>query len=147
MSRVRGGEVVGPRCACGRPVLGICVGMQVLFDPGVEHGSSTEGLGVLPGVVARLEAPVVPHMGWNTVEAPAGSRCSTASSDAALLLRALLRRAADASRARRRDLGRRTAGPFVAAVERGPAVGHPVPPREVRRRRARRCSPTGCATL
>ncbi|MDT7539237.1 MAG: imidazole glycerol-phosphate synthase subunit HisH [Actinomycetota bacterium] len=49
-------------------MLGICVGMQVLFEKGVEHGEQTTGLGVLPGEVTRLEAPVVPHMGWNTVE-------------------------------------------------------------------------------
>ncbi|MDO5618722.1 imidazole glycerol phosphate synthase subunit HisH [Kocuria sp.] len=54
----------------GRPVLGICVGLQVLFEYGVEHGERTEGLGQWPGVVERLEAPVVPHMGWNTVEPP-----------------------------------------------------------------------------
>jgi len=70
---VRGGEVVGRRLAGGRPVLGICVGMQVLFETGVEHGRRSEGLGEWPGTVERLEAPVVPHMGWNTVEAAPGS--------------------------------------------------------------------------
>jgi glutamine amidotransferase len=57
-----------------RPLLGICVGMQVLFDSGVEHGLATEGLGVLPGRVERLRAPILPHMGWNTVRASAGSK-------------------------------------------------------------------------
>ena len=61
------------RLAAGAPVLGICVGMQVLFDAGVEHGVETAGLGVLPGRVEALHAPVLPHMGWNTVAAPAGS--------------------------------------------------------------------------
>ncbi len=70
---VRGPEVIGRRLAGGRPVLGICVGMQVLFERGVEHGVTTEGCGEWPGVVERLQAPVVPHMGWNTVEVPAGS--------------------------------------------------------------------------
>jgi imidazole glycerol-phosphate synthase subunit HisH len=70
---VKGHEVIGRRLAGGRPVLGICVGMQVLFAHGVEHGSDTEGLDEWPGVVERLRAPVVPHMGWNTVEAPTGS--------------------------------------------------------------------------
>jgi len=70
---VRGHEVIGRRLAGGRPVLGICVGMQVLFAHGVEHGVDTEGLDEWPGVVERLQAPVVPHMGWNTVETPAGS--------------------------------------------------------------------------
>jgi glutamine amidotransferase len=71
---VKGHEVVGRRLAGGRPVLGICVGMQVLFAHGVEHGVDTEGLDEWPGVVERLRAPVVPHMGWNTVEPPAGSQ-------------------------------------------------------------------------
>jgi glutamine amidotransferase len=54
-------------------VLGICVGMQVLFSHGVEHGVDSRGLDEWPGVVERLQAPVVPHMGWNTVESPPGS--------------------------------------------------------------------------
>ena len=70
---VKGHEVIGRRLAGGRPVLGICVGMQILFEHGVEHGVDTEGLDEWPGVVERLQAPVVPHMGWNTVEVPAGS--------------------------------------------------------------------------
>jgi len=71
---VRGHEVIGRRLAGGRPVLGICVGMQVLFAHGVEHGVDTAGLDEWPGVVERLQAPVVPHMGWNTVDVPSGSR-------------------------------------------------------------------------
>ena len=71
---VKGHEVIGRRLAGGRPVLGICVGMQVLFEHGVEHGDDAEGLGEWPGVVERLQAPVVPHMGWNTVDVASGSR-------------------------------------------------------------------------
>ena len=67
---VRGQRTIGRRLAGGRPVLGICVGMQVLFERGVEHGVETEGCDEWPGVVERLRAPVVPHMGWNTVSAP-----------------------------------------------------------------------------
>jgi imidazole glycerol-phosphate synthase subunit HisH len=67
------GPVIAERVAAGRPVLGICVGMQILFDSGVEHGVETKGLGLLPGVVTRLSAARVPHMGWNTVDIPAGS--------------------------------------------------------------------------
>jgi glutamine amidotransferase len=70
---VRGEQVIGRRLAGGRPVLGICVGMQILFEHGVEHGVTSEGCGEWPGTVERLEAPVVPHMGWNTVAAPPGS--------------------------------------------------------------------------
>ncbi len=68
-----GDEVVDRRLAGGRPVLGICVGMQILFERGVEHGVETEGLGEWPGQVDLLEADIVPHMGWNTVEAPEDS--------------------------------------------------------------------------
>ena len=67
------GPVIAARVAAGRPVLGICVGMQILFEYGDEHGVLTKGLGLLPGGVTRLDAPVVPHMGWNTVAAPPGS--------------------------------------------------------------------------
>lgn len=70
---VRGDAIVDRRLAGGRPVLGICVGMQVLFDRGVEHGIETDGLGEWPGVVEELQADVLPHMGWNTVRAPEGS--------------------------------------------------------------------------
>jgi glutamine amidotransferase len=71
---VRGPELVGRRVADGRPVLGICVGMQVLFESGDEHGVVTKGCGEWPGTVERLSAPVLPHMGWNTVTAPEGTR-------------------------------------------------------------------------
>ncbi|MCW3817326.1 imidazole glycerol phosphate synthase subunit HisH [Micromonospora sp. DR5-3] len=67
------GPVIAERVAAGRPVLGICVGMQVLFEHGDEHGVVTKGLGLLPGGVTRLPAERLPHMGWNTVHAPAGS--------------------------------------------------------------------------
>jgi glutamine amidotransferase len=70
---VRGDAIVDRRLAGSRPVLGVCVGMQVLFEHGVEHGVRTEGCGEWPGTVERIDAPIVPHMGWNTVEAPADS--------------------------------------------------------------------------
>lgn len=70
----RGGdEIIDRRLAGGRPVLGICVGMQVLFERGVEGGTVTEGLGEWPGEVTALEAPILPHIGWNTVTPDAGS--------------------------------------------------------------------------
>jgi glutamine amidotransferase len=70
---IQGDQIIGRRLAGGRPVLGICVGMQILFAKGVEHGITTEGCGEWPGTVDRLDAPILPHMGWNTVDAPAGS--------------------------------------------------------------------------
>ena len=89
---VRGDQVIDRRLAGSRPVLGICVGMQVMFDEGVEHGEHTKGCGQWPGTVERLHAPVLPHMGWNTVRrrprVPAAGRPRPRHP---LLLRALLR--------------------------------------------------------
>lgn len=73
LAAVDGPEMIDRRLAGGRPVLGICVGMQVMFDSGEEHGQRTEGLGQWPGVVDRLQAPITPHMGWNTIAAAPGS--------------------------------------------------------------------------
>jgi glutamine amidotransferase len=70
---VHGPELIGRRLAGSRPVLGICVGMQVLFELGVEHGVVTRGCGEWPGTVERLNADVLPHMGWNCVDPPQGS--------------------------------------------------------------------------
>ncbi len=69
----RGDEIIERRLAGGLPVLGICVGMQVMFEHGLERGEETEGLGEWPGAVTELDAPVLPHMGWNTVRAGEGS--------------------------------------------------------------------------
>ena len=74
LTAVRGDEIVDRRIAGGRPVLGICVGMQVLFEHGVERGSNTEGLGEWPGTVTQLPAKILPHMGWNTVTPDPDSR-------------------------------------------------------------------------
>lgn len=78
---VRGDELIDRRLAGGRPVLGICVGQQIMFESGVERGVVTAGLGQWPGAVTELTAPTVPHMGWNTVEAPSGSRLFAGISD------------------------------------------------------------------
>lgn len=73
LKAVNGPRVIGQRLAGERPVMGICVGMQVLFDAGVEHGIHSTGCGEWPGTVERLQSDVLPHMGWNTVEMPDGS--------------------------------------------------------------------------
>jgi imidazole glycerol-phosphate synthase subunit HisH len=70
---IGGDAIVAERQRRHRPSLAVCVGMQVVFDDGNEHGHHTLGLGVLPGRVERLDAPVLPHMGWNTVTAPSTS--------------------------------------------------------------------------
>jgi glutamine amidotransferase len=115
---VGGADVVRARVAAGRPVLGICVGMQVLFESGDEHGVHTEGLGVLPGRVERLHADVLPHMGWNTVDAPAESVLFAGLSGASFYFvhsYAVLRTDGIVSTAEHGDR-------FVAAVERGPVT-------------------------
>ncbi|MEU5775712.1 MULTISPECIES: imidazole glycerol phosphate synthase subunit HisH [Streptomyces] len=73
LKEARGDWIVGRRLSGGRPVMGICVGMQILFARGIEHGVETEGLDEWPGTVEPLKAEIVPHMGWNTVQASAGS--------------------------------------------------------------------------
>lgn len=70
---VSGERILEQRLAGGRPVLGICVGMQVLFERGVEFGEEAAGAGQWPGTVEKLQAEVLPHMGWNTVRAPEAS--------------------------------------------------------------------------
>lgn len=70
---VKGDRIIGQRLAGGRPVLGICVGMQIMFERGVEFGVEAAGCGEWPGTVERLQADVLPHMGWNTVRSPQDS--------------------------------------------------------------------------
>jgi len=122
--RIGGEKVIAARVDAGRPVLGICVGMQVLFAAGVEHGERTEGCGVFPGAVERLDAPILPHMGWNTVAPPAGSVLFAAIPDGtrfyfvhSYALR--LRDAAPLLEARAKVTVTEHGEPFAAAVERG----------------------------
>jgi imidazole glycerol-phosphate synthase subunit HisH len=117
------GPMIAERVADGRPVLGVCVGMQIFFDSGVEHGVETKGLGLLPGVVSKLSARRIPHMGWNTVDIPdkselfrgldAGSRFYFVHSYAASDLDVLRKAGAEVTTARHDE-------PFAAAVELGP---------------------------
>ncbi len=67
-------SVIDQRLAAGRGVLGICVGMQVMFERGLEHGQDTAGLGQWPGTVEKLDAPTLPNIGWSKVEASADSK-------------------------------------------------------------------------
>ena len=124
---VGGDQVVDRRLAGGRPVLGICVGMQVMFAEGDEHGVLTEGLGEWPGRVDRLEAEVVPHMGWATVDAPPGTRLFAGLQDERFYF---VHSYAARSFPLVREVGEQFAAPlvtwadhggrFVAAVENGP---------------------------
>jgi glutamine amidotransferase len=113
---VDGERIIDTRLAGGRPVLGICVGMQVLFETGVEHGVTTEGCGQWPGTVERIHAPVVPHMGWNTVDVPAGSSLFAGVEDERFYF-------VHSYAVRRWDLvtNGRTQPPLVTWAEHGPA--------------------------
>ena len=71
---VAGERIIDRRLVAGRPVLGVCVGMQILFSDGIEHGVHSDGAAQWPGTVELLHAPIVPHMGWNTVSPGEGSR-------------------------------------------------------------------------
>ncbi|HEX7404524.1 MAG TPA: imidazole glycerol phosphate synthase subunit HisH [Candidatus Nanopelagicaceae bacterium] len=70
---IGGDDIIRERVAKGRPVLGICIGMQILFQSGLEPSSAdndaTAGVGIWPGEISKLSAPILPHMGWNTVDA------------------------------------------------------------------------------
>ena len=74
LRKIDGEKIIADRVAAGRPVLGVCVGMQILFARGVEFGVESTGCGQWPGAVIRLDAPVIPHMGWNVVDAPQDTR-------------------------------------------------------------------------
>jgi glutamine amidotransferase len=116
------GPVIASRVAAGRPVLGICVGMQILFDSGVEHGVETKGLGLLPGAVTKLHAARVPHMGWNTVRVPSGSVLMSGMSDESRFYFVHSYAASDLDALRRAGATVTTAShdlPFAAAVELG----------------------------
>lgn len=81
LDAVDGPRVIRERLQAGRGVLGICVGHQVMFAAGVEHGVRADGIGVLPGTVERLTSVRLPHMGWNTVAAASGSRLFAGAAD------------------------------------------------------------------
>jgi len=70
LNAVDGAAIVRERLAKERPTLGICIGMQILFSQGTEHSESAAhaGVGIWDGIISKLDAPILPHMGWNTVE-------------------------------------------------------------------------------
>lgn len=74
---IGGDEIIRERNSKQRPTLGICIGMQIFFteglEPSRENSASTPGVGIWQGSISKLNAPVLPHMGWNTVVAPQGS--------------------------------------------------------------------------
>lgn len=69
---ISGDRIIADRLNAKKPIFGICVGMQILFSRGLEKNGA-EGLGIFPGEVSQMDAPILPHIGWNTVEVGAGS--------------------------------------------------------------------------
>ena len=110
-------------------MLGICVGMQILFETGVEHGVRTEGLGHFPGTVERLEAPVLPHMGWDSLRVPDDSHLLAGVGDQLFYfvhsygVRTWEWVSTDARRREPVVSWCDYNTPFIAAIENGPLVG------------------------
>lgn len=73
LNSINAASLIDQRLTAMKPVLGICVGMQVMFELGVEHGIETEGFGQWPGTVEKLEAETLPHMGWSRVDSDPAS--------------------------------------------------------------------------
>jgi glutamine amidotransferase len=120
---VGGDEVIAKRRIAGRPTLAICVGHQVLFEAGIEHGVRADGCGVWPGVVERLRAERLPHMGWNTVTAGAGSRLFTGiESERFYFVHSYGVRALPPAPERVATWAEHGGDQFLAAVEEGPLV-------------------------
>jgi imidazole glycerol-phosphate synthase subunit HisH len=118
---VGGGEIIAARRTAGRPTLAICVGHQVLFEAGIEHDVRAEGCGIWPGLVERLHAERLPHMGWNTVEAADGSLLFAGiESERFYFVHSYGVRALAEAPERRTTWAEHGGDRFVAAVEEGP---------------------------
>jgi glutamine amidotransferase len=113
-------EVIAQRIAAGRSVLGICVGHQVLFAEGIEHGRRADGCGVWPGLVEQLRAERLPHMGWNTVEPPPDSKLfAGVAAERFYFVHSYGVRELAAAPGRKITWGEHGGDRFVAAVEEG----------------------------
>jgi glutamine amidotransferase len=111
------GEVLIERAAAGVPLLGICLGMQLLFESSSEHEGAA-GLAILPGAVTRLQSPRLPHIGWNLVTFERDSALTENLGDAAAFyhVHSFACRPADASdTVGTSEYGER----FASVVERG----------------------------
>jgi glutamine amidotransferase len=118
---VEGPKIITERRHRGRPMLAICVGHQVLFEAGIEHGVRTEGCGIWPGLVEQLQASRLPHMGWNTVQAAADSQLFAGiESERFYFVHSYGVRALPEAGTRRITWAEHDGDRFVAAVEDGP---------------------------
>ena len=114
---VHGEEIIWARVAADKPLLGICVGAQILFESGSEKVGSA-GVGLFAGEVSRLSAPVLPHMGWNTVRAGYGSRLIEGLEGASFYF--VHSYAAKVAPSDSITSWSEYGEPFIAAIERGP---------------------------
>lgn len=120
LDAVGGRRLISDRVAAGRPTLAICVGHQVLFASGVEHGVQSDGVGIWPGVVEQLHARRLPHMGWNTVQPPRDSGLFAGVEDERFyFVHSYGVRALPAAPGRRITWAEHEDERFVAAVEEG----------------------------
>jgi imidazole glycerol-phosphate synthase subunit HisH len=120
LAAVGGPEIIAARRKSGRPTLAICVGHQVLFEAGIEHGVRTDGCGIWPGLVEQLHAPRLPHMGWNTVQSATSSQLFAGiETDRFYFVHSYGVRALPAAPQRRITWAEHDGDRFVAAVEEG----------------------------
>jgi imidazole glycerol-phosphate synthase subunit HisH len=121
LAAVCGPQIIAKRRSRGRPTLAICVGHQVLFEAGIEHGVRAEGCRIWPGLVERLDAERLPHMGWNTIQAADGSRLfAGVESEHFYFVHSYGVRALPAAPERRITWAEHGGDRFVAAIEEGP---------------------------
>ena len=121
LTDVGGPGLIARRVAEGKPTLAICVGHQVLFDAGIEHGVRAAGCAVWPGLVEELDAARLPHMGWNTVDASTGSGLFTGIEDERFyFVHSYGVRVLEETPERRVTWAEHGGDRFVAAVEEGP---------------------------
>jgi glutamine amidotransferase len=121
LAAVGGPEIIAERRSDGRPTLAICVGHQVLFEAGIEHGVRAEGCRIWPGLVERLHAERLPHMGWNTIQAADGSRLfAGVKSEHFYFVHSYAVRALPPAPERRITWAEHDGDRFVAAIEEGP---------------------------
>jgi imidazole glycerol-phosphate synthase subunit HisH len=121
LAAVGGPEIIAERRNSGRPTLAICVGHQVLFDAGIEHGVRTEGCGIWPGVVEQLRAERLPHMGWNTIQPASRSQLfASIESERFYFVHSFGVRMLPEAAERRITWAEHCGDRFVAAVEDGP---------------------------
>ena len=121
LTGIDGPDLIARRVAEGRPTLAVCVGHQILFEAGVEHGARAAGCGIWPGLVEQLQTRRLPHMGWNTVQPAEGSELFAGiEGERFYFVHSYGVRTLDEAPGRRITWAEHEDERFVAAVEDGP---------------------------